>query len=535
MVDERLRDFPWQISYGPNDDRLESFYLPALSRSIRFDLATGVFNSAALAIAAAGIARLIQAGGRMRLLCGAQLSPDDVEAIKRGADLGTTVGARMVGCLADPADQSLRARLEALAWMVASGTLEIRVVLPRGPDGHPLAAEQAREYYHPKEGLFEDGTGDRLAFSGSSNESETGWQWNYEVFAVYRSWDASNPYLLGVAQRFEALWQGREKGWIALSIPEAARARLLKYTPAHAPTVDPLEKSETQELPVAPVSVAVGQDERILFQFVRDAPFLPGAGRLGQATSTVRPWPHQQRVADRIVQEFPRGFLLCDEVGLGKTIEAGLALRQLLLSGQARRVLILAPKSVNRQWQEELYEKFVLNIPRYDGGTFTDVFDRDLSTDGGNPWDRHPVLVASSQLAKRKDRQPELLAAQPWDLILVDEAHHARRKDFLQLERDRPNRLLELLRQLRAKTKALLLLTATPMQIHPVEVWDLLLSWGFSGRWGAGGRTFLASFAGVGRPTSSVVDWPLVPLWVGADLNVPGGMDPGFAEESNKG
>ena len=74
MADERLRDFPWQISYGPNDDRLESFYLPALSRSIRFDRATGFFSSAALAVAAAGIARLIQAGGRMRLLCGAQLA-----------------------------------------------------------------------------------------------------------------------------------------------------------------------------------------------------------------------------------------------------------------------------------------------------------------------------------------------------------------------------------------------------------------------------------------------------------------------------
>jgi hypothetical protein len=242
VTSQGLRGFEWQISYGPADNRLRDFYLPALSRSIRFDRATGFFSSAALAIAAAGIVRLIQNGGRMRLLCGAQLSPEDVEAIKRGAELGKTIGDRMVGCLADPQDQSLRGRLEALAWMVAQGTLEMRVVLPTGPDGHPLPAEQAREYYHPKEGIFEDTRGDRIAFSGSSNESEASWQWNYEVFSVYRSWDYSEPYLKQVVRRFEALWNGTEKDWIALPIPEAARARLLKYTPDRAPSVDALEK-----------------------------------------------------------------------------------------------------------------------------------------------------------------------------------------------------------------------------------------------------------------------------------------------------
>jgi len=545
VTSQGLRDFSWQISYGPNDDRLEGFYLPALSRSVRFNRATGFFSSAALAIAAAGVARLIQNGGRMRLLCGAQLSREDVEAIKRGEELGKTVGERMVGCLAEPQDQSLRARLEALAWMVAQGTLEIRVVLPKGPDGHPLPAEQAREYYHPKEGIFEDAAGDRIAFSGSSNESEASWQWNYEVFAVYRSWDYSNAYLLGVVQRFEALWQGREKDWIALPIPEAARARLLRYTPDRAPITDPLERA-VHPPPPRPLPQGEGelmgegegggeeQNERILFQFVRDAPFLAGAHRLGQATSTIRPWPHQQRVADLILRQFPLSFLLCDEVGLGKTIEAGLALRQLLLSGQVRRALILTPKSINRQWQEELYEKFILNIPRYDGRTFIDVFNRELPANGGNPWDRLPLLIASSQLAKRKDRQPDLLAAQPWDLILVDEAHHARRKDFSQLERNRPNRLLELLRQLKPKTKGLLLLTATPMQIHPVEVWDLLALLGLGGKWGAGEENFLRFFGEVRKPTFGDIDWEFVLRMVRDELATGGRIDPTFASEAQR-
>ncbi len=534
MTTEGLHGYDWQISYGPSDDRLQGFYLPALSRSVRFDRATGFFSSAALAIAAAGVARLIQNGGKMRLLCGAQLSREDVEAIRRGEELGKRVGDRMVGCLAEPRDHSLRARLQALAWMVAQGTLEIQVVLPRGPDGHPLPAEQAREYYHPKEGVFEDAAGDRIAFSGSSNESEDSWRWNYEVFAVYRSWDFSQAYLVGVARRFEALWQGKEKDWIALPIPEAARAQLLRYRPDRAPTVDPLEAAPPPHTITEPSPSLADQNERILFQFVRDAPFLAGASRLGQVTSTVRPWPHQQRVADLIVSQFPQGFLLCDEVGLGKTIEAGLALRQLVLSGRVRRALILTPKSVSRQWQEELYEKLVLNVPRYDGGTYTDAFDRELPASGGNPWDAFPLLIASSQLAKRRERHAELVSAEPWDLVLVDEAHHARRKDFLQIERNRPNRLLELLRQLKGRTKSLILLTATPMQIHPVEVWDLLHLLGVGGKWGAGEENFLRFFDEMRKPAFGEIDWEFVLRMVRDELLVAGGLDAAFAAEAQR-
>jgi len=549
---KRLSERLWKISYGPGDDRLHDFYIPALEASVRFDRTTGFFSSAALAIAAAGVARLIQNDGRMRLLCGAQLSEADVEAVKQGADLKDKVDDALVGCLAEPSDQSMRARLEALAWLVAHERLEIRVVLPRDAQGNPLPASEAREYYHPKEGVFEDAEGNRLAFTGSSNDSENGWQWNYEVFSVYTTWPAEHggdmvpalpQYVDQVERRFQRLWEGKEDSWIALDVPQAARDKLLTYCPATAPTADPLERPKAGKekkalVPPEGTDPDAMQRERLLFRFLREAPYLPNADRIGIETGTVVPWPHQLRIVNEVVERYPANYLFCDEVGLGKTIEAGLALRQLVISGRVRRALLLVPKSVLRQWQEELYEKFALNVPRYDGGVLKDVFERDVAWSGGSVWSACPLLLASSQLAKRRERQGELLTAEPWDLVIVDEAHHARRRDFLD-ERCRPNRLLELLsgpakRQgLKDRTRCLYLLTATPMQVHPVEVWDLLKILGLGGKWGALQENFVEFFTQLRNPFRDR-DWPFILSMVRDYLAAGGVIEPAFAEAAQR-
>ncbi|MBI4640794.1 MAG: hypothetical protein HY731_08875, partial [Candidatus Tectomicrobia bacterium] len=158
-----------------------------------------------------------------------------------------------------------------------------------------------------------------------------------------------------------------------------------------------------------------------------------------------------------------------------------------------------------------------------------------------NPWDSYPLIIASSQLVKRKDRQEELLGAQPWDLIIVDEAHHARRKDFLQ-PIYRPNRLMELLEGtrdrsgLKERTQGLMLLTATPMQIHPVEVWDLLRLLGVGGRWGAVEDNFLSFFSELRRAMSEFeeVDWEFVLTMVRDFFETGGEIDPVFAEQAEK-
>ena len=352
-----LKDYPFKISYDAVDDRLHDFFLPALERSVRYHRSTGFFSSGALAQAAAGIVRLIQNGGTMRILCGAQLSVEDVEALRKGASLAGKVSEAMVGCLKDPTDESMKARLEALAWLVAQGRLDIKVVLPRGADGHPMAAQDSRDYYHPKEMVFEDAEGNLLGTTGSNNESENGWEHHYETFSVYTSWMRDDPvepipagtcWIRPIQYRMKALWEGTNPGWIAMDIPEAAKARLLKFTPKSAPSHDPFERVKPAPLPV-PMATGATPRERLLFQFLREAPQLPNGHLLGLETAAITPWPHQRAVMKKVVDAWPQSFLLCDEVGLGKTIEAGLALRQLLLSGNVKRALLLVTKAVMRQ------------------------------------------------------------------------------------------------------------------------------------------------------------------------------------------
>src|SRR5208283_2403885 len=160
-----LRDIPWKIGYGPQDDRLRDFFIPALAASVRYDRAAGYFSSTMLAVAAAGVTKLILNGGKMRLLCGADLSEADVEAIRQGhAMLEERLAERMKLRLVLPESDYVENRLKVLAWLIGTGQLEIRVVLPIDAKGQPLPANKSDCYYHPKEGIFTDSEGNQVAF-----------------------------------------------------------------------------------------------------------------------------------------------------------------------------------------------------------------------------------------------------------------------------------------------------------------------------------------------------------------------------------
>ncbi|NEX19539.1 RNA polymerase-associated protein RapA [Thiorhodococcus mannitoliphagus] len=175
----------------------------------------------------------------------------------------------------------------------------------------------------------------------------------------------------------------------------------------------------------------------------------PALGLLGARVALI---PHQLHIAAEVAgREAPR-VLLADEVGLGKTIEAGLILHRMLLTGQARRVLIVTPEPLLHQWLVEMRRRFNLRFALYDRERFDAITDV-------NPFqDEQQVLCSLDLIAGSPDAARAALEAQ-WDLLVVDEAHHlAWSETDSSLEYD----LIEALAQV---TPGVLLLTATPEQL----------------------------------------------------------------------
>jgi superfamily II DNA or RNA helicase len=235
------------------------------------------------------------------------------------------------------------------------------------------------------------------------------------------------------------------------------------------PPRDPMDAATVEETPLI---------DRIQAEWLLDAPKRPENAHLNLEPlwadgHPFKPFPHQDRVVRKTVASFPRSFLFCDEVGLGKTIEGGLALRTLMLKGNVRRALLIAPRGLIRQWMEELREKLALTAWFYDGRCLTEVAGRVRFV--AEPLAEDGIIVVSRHLIARADRQAEIGAiTKPWDVVIVDEAHAARQRVFGAGE---PNQFLSLLQDLKRRNlfRSLWLLTATPMQIEPREVHDLML------------------------------------------------------------
>jgi superfamily II DNA or RNA helicase len=509
-----LRSLNLRPGYDSGDRLLEAFYVPALSRAVRYDRSVGYFRSSSLAVAARGLTRFLNGGGTLRLLCGVELTQEDRRALLGQGSLGGALAERLADRLATE-DDLVTARLQVLAWMARAGRLQVRIAVPVDAAGLPVVTHQNDPYFHEKIGVLHDAAGDGVAFQGSVNESATAWTRNFESFSVYASWDERAPYFRHWKHRFKQHWDGHVAGFRVYELPEAARQRLLSLAPREVP-----DARDPEEQPVG--------DDAVVARYLAVAPRLVSAEGLAEATVGVVLFPHQRQVVARLAGQYPRSWLVADEVGLGKTISAGLALRRLLLAGQVRSALILAPANVCRQWQDELFEKFGLWVPRLDAGQIHGAHPSERRATGPNAYAEHRVLIASSHLARRPAQQELLLAAAPYDLLIVDEAHHARR-NHADDDRYRPGRLLQLLDKItdRGAARAVWLLTATPMQVTPVELRDLLVHTGLHGQL-ADEDPFLRYFRELAKDDDQEVAW----TWLGQALRTTPRLPYGPAERA---
>ena len=177
----------------------------------------------------------------------------------------------------------------------------------------------------------------------------------------------------------------------------------------------------------------------------------PVRGLIGARTSHL---PHQVYIANEVASRFAPRVLLADEVGLGKTIEAGMILHYQLHTARAQRVLVVVPDSLVHQWLIEMMRRFNLRFSIFDQSRY-----EALSEEGGNPFEAEQLVLASLSFITSSESVTNDAVAAGWDMLIVDEAHHLHWSpeevghDYLVIEK------------LSAVAKGLLLLTATPEQV----------------------------------------------------------------------
>jgi hypothetical protein len=259
----------------------------------------------------------------------------------------------------------------------------------------------------------------------------------------------------------------------------------------------------------------------------------PGAPwrRQGAGLSPVddAPASKQAVVALGDISTFPKSCLLSQATVHGPTLEVGLILRGLIDSGKAERLLLLVHQSVMATWQRELMEKFSIRIPRFDRNTFRDSDDVEMEW-SGNPWGAFPLVLASSDLARRRDRRRELLAAGPWDVVLVDNAEGARRSGSKPA--GAPNKLLAVLQAMKASHswKALYLASPAPPQMQLHDAADLIYLLGLT--LPADVENDLARYFAIPRAVRPDGDWEFLRQMC-ADYVGDGVSGPDTADQTN--
>ena len=200
------------------------FYAPILKVASKYDRAVGFFSSSSLVHIAEGLLPFVNNGGTIRLVASPILNQEDVEAIKHGYEKRESVIAgAIMRELYEPKNFRDSERLNLLANLIADGRLDIKIALVENNKNYGI--------YHEKMGIFFDDEGNKIAFSGSNNETYTGMDINYEAFDVFCSWEneVDAKRADAKADAFEKIWNGLDPKVSTYVLPEVKESILEKY------------------------------------------------------------------------------------------------------------------------------------------------------------------------------------------------------------------------------------------------------------------------------------------------------------------
>jgi hypothetical protein len=414
-----------------------------LNGAVSYDRIAGYFRSSLFEVAGEALASV---AGPVRIICNSDLDPQDlITAAAAQAAL------RRSWCAGKPEDAPPAAlpRYRALYAALTSKKMEVRVL----PDS-------AFGLIHGKAGVLRYADGRATAFMGSVNESLSAWKLNYELL-----WEDDSPDAVAWVQaEFDALWNDARAVDLACCpfIVQDVK-RIISRT-----VIEPADLTAMADPTLAAAAAAV------------ETPVYRREQGL---------WPHQKYFARLALERHRLGgarLVLADQVGLGKTVQLAMAAMLMALDDpDGGPILVLAPKPLLQQWQDELMELLQLPSARWNGKAWVDENDLEYPSDGAKSLGKCPRrigLVSQGLVVRGLSEAVNQLLSRRYTCVIVDEAHRARRRTLPKVdasadevnERAEPNKLMAFLRDIGPKTKSMLLATATPVQLHPVEAWDLL-------------------------------------------------------------
>lgn len=433
-----------QLSYaGKGNQILNTFLLPTMQEAISYDRITSFFTIESLLAISQGIEALYRKQGKMRLIIGMHSFPAEfVEASIRRDFLQkqiNTIRNEIAKGISTLSDKLQKDRLATLAWMVEDGLLEIKA-----------AAVKGHGIFHPKTLLLTDEYGNKLVAVGSSNETRSGLGGNFEQLMVATSWQS--PEAIAVQERFfNSLWENKHDDAIVIDISEDTAVMVLSSLG------DEYKNPKHMHVRNDGYSGLISTSAKMLANFFvsGDIPAL---------------YVHQEKAVIEALSRWPVRVLFSDEVGLGKTFEVAATMTFLTKYCGVNRVIILTPKSVLKQWQDELYEHFHINAWLYDSGarSYIDANGKVIHMGSGSPIGQNSpqMILMSAQYARGSGANEDIFSLKDSvlpDLIVLDEAHSARVSEAISGGKQK-TRIYRMLENVARKVPHLILATATPMQ-----------------------------------------------------------------------
>jgi len=433
----------------------KEFLQKRLGGATRYDRIAGYFQSSLLELANGEMAAI----PRVRIVCNTEVNPDDLRTVRMASGrrrkelenelLRVVWNSAQFPHLVDVHGEPAQRRFQILHdLLLRSGNdgrhFEVRVV-----------SDAEFGFVHGKGGVIEGPQG-VTSFIGSANDSANAWTKNYELV-----WEDDDPESIAwLQEEFDALWA---KGFPLSEFIVKQLGRLGQRTVIE-------HVGDWKENP-------------------RPEPLL---AEVPTATELFGFWDHQKYFIDLGFSEHlkykadpNRGarFLLGDGVGLGKTLQLG-AIAKLIGTLDSLPILIMVPKTLTTQWQEELWLKLTVPSARWEAGgwiTERDEFHPALPDKAVNCPRKVGIVstsvVTSAPLSTRNAAFVEQLLARRFACVIWDEAHRIRRANLSKNTVYSPPEkklLYKFAEQIAGRTKTMLLATATPVQLHPMELWDLL-------------------------------------------------------------